>query len=693
MINRTFLVVIILFIALNSIGQERLKYSANSKQGWYSMPSLTWTSTDIDRYKIEIVPIGFEFEFRGKKHSYIAVSPKGWVSFDTNVTYLDSVPKLSKARAKNLLAPMWDDHLHSHQLSDGKYATEYGSDTTFYFYWEDYIDGVNCAAPCNDFALALEKGTNKITFIYPPLWKSDPPSGLKAFIGIVGDTNSTKNQYLSIKHGATGLNIWDTTESSTTKFPQNQYYEIVPCKPILQTSYDTLGCDTFYTPSGNPVTSAGTYKDTLIAKNNCDSIITTYLFQSSKTLVKDTLIDSACSFYLLPSNRKATTSGIYTDTFSTKYGCDSIMDYILTILPLARDSLNLVGCDSLQSPSGKFLWKKSGIYIDTLLGASKNGCDSIILVNLTIGHPSIKRDTIQSCNSYYWARTGKSYKSTGVYSDTLRSSTGCDSISLLKLVIFNSSSSVHRIVACDSHKWINGITYLSSDSLAKDTLRNKWGCDSIVSLNLTINKSSKSVDSIVACYSYKWINGITYTSDNNSDTITLKNRNGCDSVVRLNLKLIKLDTSVGVSGMMLTSNEVTANYQWLDCEESYKVLKGDTLQLFTAPASGSYAVQIKKGICIDTSNCISLTALGLQENLIFKDVLIYPNPNIGSLTLELGDLREVQLKVYNSVGSLVFTKSKINSSSYEIGFPFPPGVYHLKISSNGLTKNLKVIKE
>ena len=47
---------------------------------------------------------------------------------------------------------------------------------------------------------------------------------------------------------------------------------------------------------------------------------------------------------------------------------------------MTSDTLD--ACDSLRSPSGKYLWTSSGVYYDTL--QSSTGCDSIIMTNLTI---------------------------------------------------------------------------------------------------------------------------------------------------------------------------------------------------------------------------------------------------------------------------------------------------------------------
>ena len=66
---------------------------------------------------------------------------------------------------------------------------------------------------------------------------------------------------------------------------------------------------------------------------------------------------------------------------------------------------------------------------------------------------------------------------------------GCDSIVTLNLTINYSDASTDAITACGSYTWTNGVTYIQSNAKAKDTFVNTTGCDSIVTLNLTINNS------------------------------------------------------------------------------------------------------------------------------------------------------------------------------------------------------------
>ena len=87
--------------------------------------------------------------------------------------------------------------------------------------------------------------------------------------------------------------------------------------------------------------------------------------------------------------------------------------------------------------------------------------------------------------------------------------------------------------ACDTYTWIDGITYTTSNNSATWTLTNASGCDSTVTLDLTITNSNTGTDVQTACDSYTWIDGNTYTTSNNSAIWTLTNASGCDSTVTL----------------------------------------------------------------------------------------------------------------------------------------------------------------
>jgi len=105
----------------------------------------------------------------------------------------------------------------------------------------------------------------------------------------------------------------------------------------------------------------------------------------------------------------------------------------------------------------------------------------------------------------------------------------------------NSQNDIDSLVTCDSLTWIDGINYSASTSTPTFTIVGGAanGCDSVVTLNLTINTTATGTDVQTVCNSFTWIDGITYTTSTNTPTFTLVGGavSGCDSVVTLNLTI------------------------------------------------------------------------------------------------------------------------------------------------------------
>ena len=135
-----------------------------------------------------------------------------------------------------------------------------------------------------------------------------------------------------------------------------------------------------------------------------------------------------------------------------------------------------------------------------------------------------------SCDSIFWA--GDWLTSSRTYNDTLQNIGGCDSIVTLNLTIHNAASSDTTATACVMLITWRGVTYTSSGTYY-DTLQTQTGCDSVVTLNLTINNSTSGDTTATACDSFDWY-GNTYTSTGTYSE-TLQTINGCDSVVDVEL--------------------------------------------------------------------------------------------------------------------------------------------------------------
>src|SRR5262249_9445658 len=144
---------------------------------------------------------------------------------------------------------------------------------------------------------------------------------------------------------------------------------------------------------------------------------------------------------------------------------------------------------------------------------------------------------------YLW--NGQTYNAAGSYSVTLQSVSGCDSIATLNLTVNSVLTSATDVTICTNqlpYTW-NGQTYNAAGSYSV-TLQSVSGWDSIATLNLTVNSVLTSATDVTICTNqlpYTW-NGQTYNAAG-SYSVTLQSVSGCDSIATLNLTVNAVLTS------------------------------------------------------------------------------------------------------------------------------------------------------
>ena len=253
-------------------------------------------------------------------------------------------------------------------------------------------------------------------------------------------------------------------------------------------------------------------------------------------------------------------------------------------------------------------------------------------------------------------------------------------------------------VACGSFDWIDGITYTASNSTATHTLvnSNAAGCDSTVTLNLTINTATTGTDTQIACGSFDWIDGITYTASNSTATHTLVNSNtaGCDSTVTLNLTINTVDVSVTNADPVLTAGAGSATYQWIDCDNNNSFVASATNQSFTPLTNGNYAVIVTENNCADTSVCYSVSTVSIEEKSLTNEILIQPNPTNQNITLNLGKrYNNIEIKIINPVGQTVLIEDFKSQQVLNIDLLGENGIYYIVIQTEENRITRKVVKK
>ncbi len=309
--------------------------------------------------------------------------------------------------------------------------------------------------------------------------------------------------------------------------------------------------------------------------------------------------------------------------------------------------------------------------------------------------PTSALDVQAACGTYTWINglTYTSSNNTATY--VIPNAAGCDSIITLNLTISTQSSASTDIQsACGSYTWINGITYTNSNNIATYVIPNAAGCDSTITLNLTINQPTVSSYVVSACNTFTWINGITYTSSNNTATYVITNTNGCDSTITLNLTISNIQTTVAQVGQTLTANQTGANYQWVNCNNNYAAIFGETSQSFTAVTSGNYAVIINNGTCVDTSVCNVITVVGIGEKEMNANFILFPNPTSENISIQFtNDQAFVKVRLISIIGQELKSQSFQNTKLIDYAIDQATGIYFIEVTNNEGIVSLKRISK
>ena len=145
-----------------------------------------------------------------------------------------------------------------------------------------------------------------------------------------------------------------------------------------------------------------------------------------------------------------------------------------------------------------------------------------------------------------------------------------------------------------------------------------------------------------------------------------------------------------LNGLDIVCVDPFAFYQWLNCDSNYSIIPGATNQSFTAFSNGTYAVELSKNGCIDTSSCVNISTVSIidQEDIILE---VYPNPTSGKVTInglnKIDPISYIKIKDVNGkkIKSITVSQSQIDFSTYK------DGVYYIEIKSSKGIREIKVL--
>jgi hypothetical protein len=252
----------------------------------------------------------------------------------------------------------------------------------------------------------------------------------------------------------------------------------------------------------------------------------------------------------------------------------------------------------------------------------------------------------------------------------------------------NMSSCGPQVSPSGLYTWTNSNTYM-------DTIANVAGCDSIMTINLTILESTSDSIVVSTCDSYTTPSGaLLQSSGNYIDTIP--NAAGCDSVVYIDLTVTSLNLGVHFDTASLTLTSLDANatsYQWIRCDMNFSPVSGANSAVFTPTVNGFYAVIVTNGNCSDTSDCHFILGASIHNASRELNAAVYPNPSNGNFEIQLGrKYQAIELKVYTLSGAHLISKTVNNNDALKLNLSdLNSGVYLLRIFADNAVTYKKLV--
>ncbi len=445
--------------------------------------------------------------------------------------------------------------------------------------------------------------------------------------------------------------------------------------------------------------STGTFEETFISSQGCDSTVTLNLTVHAPYSVVNESICEGNGYDL--GDETFYDEGTYVVNVETSAGCETEVTLNLTVNPTPSSSINEEICEGDSYTFDGNVITETGIYTQSY--PVQGICDSVVTLNLIVHKTStLLEETI--CEGDVFMYEGNQYSESGNWEFTYTATSGCgDSIVTLALVVEPSASILDEII-CDGESYTLGNNTYTQSGTYVDNITTGAGCAMEVTLNLEVaeNYIVDVSETICAGESYSVGANVYSQSGNYSDVIP--STMGCDSTVNLTLVVLTAiqTTESIVENTGDNNGAISINVSGGTAPYEFLWSNGETTQNINHLNGGVYTV-----VVTDANGCeqeFTYTVGGIINaafdlELAF-DLKIYPNPvsSGASTTLEFNAdaNHHINLMMYDAVGKL------IQSEVFEVGSgitnkniqtPTVPGLYMIRIlaeDGSGKTFELSV---
>lgn len=340
----------------------------------------------------------------------------------------------------------------------------------------------------------------------------------------------------------------------------------------------------------------------------------------------DTVVKACDSFTWYDHTYYETPEEAPTIILTNAVGCDSVVTLLLTVSP----SYNQIAHDTIIMDDLPYTWRDTVFEQGTVTDAyvfhrsSIDECDSTVTLFLVVKQIAYGDTIVTACDSFTW-REITYYETPEIApTDTIfgGSQNGYDSVTVLHLTVNHTTDSLLTIrvvernlpfVLNEKEYWESGTYY--------DTISNMAGCDSLLTLDLTVLYNVLATVDSTICISeipFLW-NGVTFLGAD-TQTVTLRAVNGADSILTMSVQVLPLP-GVSISGIpMICNGEPTV--LTADSAVSYLWSNGDTTQSINVTTRGQYQVTVwdENGCSNNTSVQVQSTFMNPIDNVLLPEL-------------------------------------------------------------------------
>ncbi len=471
---------------------------------------------------------------------------------------------------------------------------------------------------------------------------------------------------------------------------------------------------------GSEVIIGGNYQ-------GCDSTINVALnfFAPATSLIDTILCPNENIFVNGTLYSKNNTSGVEVIPNASVNGCDSIVTINVTIPIGAELYIDSTLCTGSVIVNGTTYDEDNPSGIEVLQNASYNGCDSTIFIDLSYGQMMTSLvETICDGDTIFVGSS--TYTMDGFYSDTLSTSTGCDSVIFLSLDVLPILNETSVVDLCEGDEY-EDVIYTENDTLMM-SFTTIDGCDSLVTIFIEVHPTSEGTMMIDLCEGDEY-NDIVYTQ-NDTLMMSLSNEAGCDSILTVFIEVHPTSEETLIIDLCEGDQFGGINYfsDTLVVDTLLNLTNCDSIvwyDIMIEPISETFLVDtIEQGesYMVGTSSYIQtgmytnvLTAFNLCDSIVHLDLTVvnttsineienayafncFPNPFSDKLTIEftLAEQEQVTIQLFDVQGRLIQTLSQrevVNSGKHRYtidGKELTAGVYYCKFQSDDYLQVIKV---